>query len=199
MLNFQGHGFLVRQMIPKVRNQKVHHQHSSSNQTKPFWIQCIAMQTQPTTRYVTTRSSWAVSHISAVNPQCGSHTPPQNEHFVVETYWSSSYPVAAQDLPLSTLRKDKWEIFELSRKNRIRIWFLLPPGDLLRECRWWLRCRGFLRRHRRLPRGERESPQTKLNQKCTLCPGEALCPSSCGNRLVSNLYDVAFTVFRRSL
>ena len=72
-------------------------------------------------------------------------------------------------------------------------------GDLLRECRWWLRCRGFLRRHRRLPRGERESPQTKLNQKFTFCPGEALCPSSCGNRLVSNLYDVAFTVFRRPL
>ena len=27
------------------------------------------------------------------------------------TLWSSSYPVATQDLPLSTLRKDKWEIF----------------------------------------------------------------------------------------
>ena len=199
MLNFQGHGFLVRQMIPKVRNQKVHHQHSSSNQTKPFWIQCIAMQTQPTTRYVTTRSSWAVSHISAVNPQCGSHhTPPQNGHFgAAVILWQRRiclFQLCAKtnERFFSFHAKTESEYdFKKSFYHQVT-YSVNADGGYVAEVSY----EGTAV----FPEvKENQSPQTKLNQKFTFCPGEALCPSSCGNRLVSNLYDVAFTVFRRSL
>ena len=133
-----------------------------------------------------------------MNPQCGSHTPPQNEHFgAAVILWQRRiclFQLCAKtnERFLSFHAKTESEYdFKNSFYHQVT-YSVNADGGYVAEVSY----EGTAV----FPEvKENQSPQTKLNQKCTLCPGEALCPSSCGNRLVSNLYDVAFTVFRRPL